>query len=73
MMAQLLGSGFQKAVEIISPIILREVSKPRFRRFLEEKAGDVAIELARKFTTKKSKKQIIIRRGGTKFQCRRMN
>jgi len=72
-MAQLLGSTFQKAVEIISPIVIREVTKPRFRRFLEEKAADVAIELARKFTTAKSKKNIIIRRGATKFKCRRMN
>jgi len=72
-MAQLLGSTFQKAVEIISPIVIREVSKPRFRRFLEEKAQDVAIEIARRVTTKKSKKNIIIRKGKTKFTCRRMN
>jgi len=72
MMATFLGSTFQKAVEIITPIIAREVAKPRFRAFIEEKAGDVAIEVARRFTTKKSKKFIKIKRGNQNLLCRRV-
>jgi len=71
MMATFLGSTFQKAVEIITPVVAREIAKPRFRKFIEEKAADVAIELGRRFTTAKSK-NIIIRRGGNKFSCKRM-
>ncbi len=69
MMTLQLGEILRKGVEVIGPILVREISKPRFRRFLEEKAGDVAIELGRRVTTKKSKK-FIVRRGGRKMECR---
>jgi len=67
-----LGQIFTKTVELVGPVLLRELAKPRTRRFLEEKAGDVAIEIARRFQTKKSKK-IIIRKGRQSFECRRVN
>jgi len=65
----------QKVLETIGPIVLREVSKPRFRRFVEEKVGDLAIELARKrFSPKtKTRKEFITRRGRQRFRCRLMS
>jgi len=65
-----LGEILRRGADILGPIILRELSKPRTRRFIEEKVGDVAIELARHRFTKKTKKNIIIRRGKRKFSCR---
>jgi len=71
MVSAFLGEALKKGVDLIGPIILREVAKPRFRRFVEEKAQDVATEIARRVTTKKSKK-FIMRRGRQQFQCRRV-
>ena len=59
-------------MELIGPIVLREVAKPRFRRFVEEKIGEGAIEIARRRFTKKSK-IIIIQRGKRRFSCRQVN
>ena len=63
----------QKIIETLGPIVIREVSKPRFRRFIEEKVGDVATELARQRFTKKSKRSFIMTKGSQKFTCRRMS
>jgi len=72
-MVVLFGPTLQKIGEQIGPIILRELAKPRTRQFIEEKVGDVAIELARGRFTKKAKKEIIIRRGKHQFKCRRIS
>ncbi len=69
MMSLQIGEILRKGAEIVGPIIVRELSKPRTRKFLEEKAGDVAIEVGRRIFTKKSKK-FIMRKGQRRFECR---
>jgi len=61
-----------KAVEFAGPIVIREVSKPRTRRFIEEKVSDVALEFARRRFTGKAKKSFTMKRGGSRFECRRV-
>jgi len=65
-------AGIQRTVELAGPIILREVQKPRFRKFVEEKLQDVATELGRQRFTKKSKK-FIMRKGKRRYECRMTN
>jgi len=67
-----LGEVFKKAVDIVGPIVMRELSKPRTRQVIEEKVGELATELARQRFTKKSKKIITIRRGTKQFRCVRL-
>jgi len=70
------GPILKTGIEIVGPIILREVIKPRFRKFVESQVEGFAQELARRrFTTKrtKTKNVINIRRGKQRFQCRKVN
>jgi len=72
---QVLVQSLGKVAELVGPIIVRELGKPRTRRFIEEKVGEFATEIARRrFTSKgkKTKKSFITRRGNVKFHCRRM-
>ena len=66
-------TGVEAVARIAGPIIVRELSKPRTRRFLEDKVGELATEIARRrFTEKSSKKQP--KRGGKRMiVCRRVS
>jgi len=69
-----IGEALRKAAEVVGPILIRELQKPRTRRIIEEKVGELAQELARRrFTGKETRNVITIRRGRTRFQCRRVN
>jgi len=73
MMTLQLGEILRRGADILGPIVLRELAKPRTTKFIEEKVGEFSQELARQRFTKKSKKLIIIRRGRHNFKCRRMS
>jgi len=75
MIPAVLGEAVRKGVELIGPIVIQEVSKPRFRRFVEDKFGELAVEIARRrFTPKmKKSKKFIMRRGRRRFECRMVN
>jgi len=73
MLAPVIVDFTRRAVETFGPVLLRELAKPRTRRFIEEKVRDIKKDIGvRRATTGKSKK-FIIRRGRQSFQCVRMN
>jgi len=61
----------------VLPILLNEVAKPRFRKFVR-KGVDFALETALKKgkgslrRTGKPKQEFIMRRGRQRFQCRKV-
>ena len=67
-----IGEALRKGGELIGPIIVRELGKPRTRKFIEQKVEEFAQELGRRVTTTKKSKQFIMRRGGQQFKCRRV-
>jgi len=76
---QLIIGVVQKAIELAGPIVLREINRPRTRKFVEDFAKDqvrdLAVSLRNQFqgTKKKSQKDFIIRRGNRRFHCRKVN
>jgi len=69
------GPILRTGIEIFGPIVLREVSKPRFRKFVEQKVEDISIDLGQRIVgkfRKRTKNDFIIRRGKQNFHCRRM-
>jgi len=60
----------------VGPVLLNEVAKPRFRKFLR-KTLDEGLGTALKFGKKrlarsKSRKTFIMRRGRQRFECRKV-
>jgi len=65
-----------KIGEILSPIIVKEIAKPRFQRFVREQRDEVlkfALRKGKEALTGRAKKTFIMRRGKQQFQCRKVN
>jgi len=64
----------------LGPVLLNEVAKPRFRKFLKgalEQGAEFAFKAGKRRLRKpkrsSSKSSFIMRRGRNRFQCRKVN
>ena len=61
----------------LGPVLLNEVAKPRFRRFVQEQIRNLQDVAVKKGSTRLKgplrRQTFIMRRGRQRFQCRKVN
>jgi len=67
-----------KVGTVLGPIILNEIRKPRFRKFLEGQVSELGQQAIKRGKARLSgpvrgRRTFIMRRGRQQFQCRKVN